>query len=95
MMVHRAVNPPHNEADRDLLGVVIAIEDEGGQPRFTADESLTWASCSCSLAVTRIPGCRRHSDIYRQLVTELDELDADDQEVSRRRSPDDVAFRTG
>jgi sterol 14-demethylase len=90
IMARRAANPPATKADRDMLDVLIAIKDEQGNPRFSADEitgmfiSLMFAGHHTSSGTSSWTMIEliRHPDIYAGVVAELEDLYADGKEVS-------------
>ncbi|MEY8014163.1 cytochrome P450 [Mycobacterium servetii] len=90
IMNQRIANPPADKSDRDMLDVLVSIKDEHGNARFSADEvtgmfiSLMFAGhhTSSGTSAWTLIELMRHPDSYAAVVTELDELYADGQEVS-------------
>ena len=89
-MDNRRTNPPADKADRDMLDVLIRINDESGKPRFTADEitgmfiSMMFAGhhTSSGTASWTLIELLRHPDVRAAVTAELDELYSDGQPVS-------------
>jgi len=90
IMNRRLANPPADKSDRDMLDVLVSITDEEGNARFSADEvtgmfiSLMFAGhhTSSGTSAWTLIELMRHPESYAEVVTELDELYADGQEVS-------------
>jgi sterol 14alpha-demethylase len=90
IMDNRRTSPPGDKSDRDMLDVLIAIKDQSGNPRFTADEitgmfiSMMFAGhhTSSGTASWTLIELLRHPDIYAAVITELEELYSDGQSVS-------------
>ncbi|WP_407687219.1 cytochrome P450 [Mycobacterium sp. HUMS_1102779] len=90
IMNQRIANPPADKSDRDMLDVLVSIKDEAGNARFSADEvtgmfiSLMFAGhhTSSGTSAWTLIELMRHPGSYAEVVTELDELYADGQEVS-------------
>ncbi len=90
IMGSRVANPPADKRDRDMLDVLIAVKDEEGNPRFSADEitgmfiSMMFAGhhTSSGTASWTLIELLRHPDIYTGVITELEELYGDGQSVS-------------
>ncbi|GAD86021.1 cytochrome P450 [Nocardia asteroides] len=92
IMAGRIANPPQDKDDRDLLDVLVSVRDENGELRFSASVitgifiSMMFAghhTTSGTSAWTLIE-LLRHPEHLDGVVTELDELFADDAEVSFR-----------
>ncbi|MGW5437725.1 cytochrome P450 [Nocardia asteroides] len=92
IMAGRIANPPQDKDDRDLLDVLVSVRDENGELRFSASVitgifiSMMFAghhTTSGTSAWTLIE-LLRHPEHLDAVVTELDELFADDAEVSFR-----------
>jgi sterol 14alpha-demethylase len=89
IMDARAAGPPATDEDRDLLDVLIAVNDSG-KMRFTADEitgifiSMMFAGhhTTSGTAAWTLIELLRHPDEMARVVAELDELYADGREVS-------------
>ena len=90
IMEQRIANPPRDKRDRDMLDVLVSITDDQGAPRFSADEitgmfiSLMFAGHHTSSGTSSwtLIELLRHPEVYAEVITELDELYADGQEVS-------------
>ena len=90
IMNQRIANPPKDKSDRDMLDVLVSIKDEEGTPRFSADEvtgmfiSLMFAGhhTSSGTSAWTLIELIRHTDVYAEVLTELEDLYADGQEVS-------------
>jgi sterol 14-demethylase len=90
IMDGRIANPPADKSDRDMLDVLVTVKDEGGNPRFSADEvtgmfiSMMFAGhhTSSGTASWTLIELLRHPDVYAEVINELEELYADGQEVS-------------
>ena len=90
IMNQRIANPPTDKADRDMLDVLVSIKDEEGNPRFSADEvtgmfiSLMFAGhhTSSGTSAWTLIELIRHPEAYAEVLTELEELYSDGQEVS-------------
>ncbi|HEX5253958.1 MAG TPA: cytochrome P450 [Mycobacterium sp.] len=90
IMDQRLANPPKEKADRDMLDVLVSIKDEQGNARFSADEitgmfiSLMFAGHHTSSGTSSwtLIELIRHPEVYGEVLTELDVLYADGQEVS-------------
>ena len=86
----RIANPPEDKARRDMLDVLVSITDDGGNPRFSADEitgmfiSLMFAGhhTSAGTSAWTLIELMRHPQIHAEVTAELDELYSDGQEVS-------------
>ncbi|MFY9589136.1 MAG: cytochrome P450 [Actinomycetota bacterium] len=89
IMNARATGPAATDEDRDLLDVLIAV-NESGKMRFTADEitgvfiSMMFAGhhTTSGTAAWTLIELLRHPDEMKAVVEELDRLYADGQEVS-------------
>jgi sterol 14alpha-demethylase len=90
IMAERRAGPPATDEDRDLLDVLLAVPGEGEQPRFTADEitgifiSMMFAGhhTTSGTAAWTLIELLRHPDEMKAVVRELDELYAENPEVS-------------
>ncbi|MEV5833714.1 cytochrome P450 [Nocardia sp. NPDC052112] len=90
IMDGRAVNPPANKEDRDMLDILISIKDEQGRPRFSASEitgmfiSMMFAGhhTTSGTAAWTVIELLRHPVELRRVVDELDELYADGSDIS-------------
>jgi len=90
IMASRRAGPPPTDEDRDLLDVLISVPGDGGAPRFTADEitgifiSMMFAGhhTTSGTAAWTLIELLKHPDEMKAVVGELDELYADDPEVS-------------
>lgn len=90
IMATRISNPPNENAQRDMLDVLVSIKDDEGNPRFSADEitgmfiSLMFAGHHTSSGTSSwvLIELLRHPEIYTEVKDELAELYADGQEVS-------------
>jgi len=90
IMEGRIANPPRGKEDRDLLDILVSVKDEEGNPRFSADEvtgmfiSLMFAGHHTSSGTSSwtLIELLRNPDVYANVLTELEELYADGQEVS-------------
>ncbi|MEI7718042.1 MAG: cytochrome P450, partial [Mycobacterium sp.] len=90
VMDGRIANPPKDKSDRDMLDVLVSINDDDGKPRFTADEitgmfiSLMFAGHHTSSGTSSwtLIELIRHPEVYAEVTAELDELYSDGQEVS-------------
>ncbi|MGS2811307.1 cytochrome P450 [Nocardia sp. MW-W600-9] len=90
IMDQRAANPPAGKDDRDMLDVLMSVQDEHGEPRFPATEitgifiSMMFAGhhTTSGTAAWTIIELLRHPGTLRAVVTELDELFTDGSEVS-------------
>ena len=86
----RIANPPEDKARRDMLDVLVSITDDGGNPRFSADEitgmfiSLMFAGhhTSAGTSAWTLIELMRHPEVNVEVTAELDDLYADGQEVS-------------
>jgi sterol 14-demethylase len=86
----RRARPPTDKKDRDMLDVLITIQDEQGNPRFSADEitgmfiSLMFAGhhTSSGTASWTLIELLRNPATCAAVTSELDELYADGQPVS-------------
>ncbi|MGW5317021.1 cytochrome P450 [Nocardia thailandica] len=92
IMAGRIAAPPTGKEERDLLDVLVSIRDAQGEPRFSASVvtgifiSLMFAghhTTSGTSAWTLIE-LLRHPEHLRNVVDELDQLFAEDTEVSFR-----------
>ncbi|HJR19101.1 MAG TPA: cytochrome P450 [Actinomycetota bacterium] len=89
MAARRQGTPPTDE-DRDLLDVLISVPGEGEKPRFTADEitgifiSMMFAGhhTTSGTAAWTLIELLKHPDEMKAVVAELDDLYADNPEVS-------------
>ena len=90
IMAERRAGPPPTDEDRDLLDVLISVPGEGEKPRFTADEitgifiSMMFAGhhTTSGTAAWTLIELLKHPDEMKAVVAELDELHADNPEVS-------------
>jgi sterol 14-demethylase len=90
IMHQRIAHPPADKGDRDMLDVLVSIRDDGGQPRFSADEvtgmfiSLMFAGhhTSSGTSAWTLIELMRHPQAYAEVIAELDALYADGQAVS-------------
>jgi sterol 14-demethylase len=90
IMNNRIANPPTDKSDRDMLDVLIAVKDDDGNPRFSADEitgmfiSMMFAGhhTSSGTASWTLIELLRHPEVRARVISELDELYADRQSVS-------------
>ncbi|WP_343602083.1 cytochrome P450 [Mycobacterium sp.] len=90
IMNQRAAHPPADKADRDMLDVLVSIDDGDGTPRFSADEvtgmfiSLMFAGhhTSSGTASWTLIELLRHPQVHAAVIDELDGLYADGQSVS-------------
>lgn len=90
IMNGRIANPPEDKSKRDMLDVLVSITDEDGNLRFSADEitgmfiSLMFAGhhTSAGTSAWTLIELMRNPDIYAEVISELDDLYADGQEVS-------------
>ncbi|WP_306357370.1 MULTISPECIES: cytochrome P450 [unclassified Nocardia] len=90
IMAGRMANPPEGKADRDMLDVLVSVRDEQGQPRFSASEitgifiSMMFAGhhTTSGTAAWTIIELLRNPAVLDSVVTELDTLYADGQDVS-------------
>jgi sterol 14alpha-demethylase len=90
IMNQRIANPPADKRDRDMLDVLVSIQDDDGNPRFSANEitgmfiSLMFAGhhTSSGTSAWTLIELLRHPDAYAEVITELDQLYADGQSVS-------------
>jgi sterol 14-demethylase len=90
IMTEREAGPPPTDEDRDLLDVMMSIRDEDGTPRFTPDYvtgafiSMMFAGhhTTSGTAAWTLIELLRHPDALRDVVTELDQLYANGEEVS-------------
>ncbi|MDQ1551244.1 MAG: sterol 14alpha-demethylase [Mycobacterium sp.] len=90
IMNQRIANPPADKRDRDMLDVLVSIKDDEGNARFSADEvtgmfiSLMFAGhhTSSGTSAWTLIELLRHTDVYADVIKELDELYADGQSVS-------------
>ncbi|APA94514.1 cytochrome P450 [Nocardia seriolae] len=90
IMAGRLANPPTGKDDRDMLDVLVSIQDEQGRPRFSASEitgifiSMMFAGhhTTSGTAAWTIIELLRHPDVLEQVVAELDTLYADGSDVS-------------
>jgi sterol 14-demethylase len=86
----RRANPPADKNDRDMLDVLIAVKDEKGNLRFSADEvtgmfiSMMFAGhhTSSGTASWTLIELLRNPDSLAAVTTELDELYSDGESVS-------------
>jgi sterol 14-demethylase len=90
IMERRAVGPPANEDERDLLDVLMSIRDEDGTPRFSPDTvtgmfiSMMFAGhhTTSGTAAWTLIEMLRHPDVLEAVDSELAELYAGGAEVS-------------
>lgn len=90
IMDQRSANPPTDRDDRDLLDVLISVPGDDGGPRFSASEitgifiSMMFAGhhTTSGTAAWTIIELLRHPELLARVVTELDELYTDGQDVS-------------
>ncbi|AUM16412.1 MULTISPECIES: cytochrome P450 [Rhodococcus] len=90
IMVDRIANPPRGREDRDMLDVLVSIEDEGGAKRFSADEitgifiSMMFAGhhTTSGTAAWALIELLRNPEYLRGVTDELDVLYADGEGVS-------------
>ncbi|MGW3960535.1 cytochrome P450 [Amycolatopsis sp. NPDC005003] len=90
IMNARAAGPPPARGDRDMLDVLISVQDDDGGPRFSADEitgmfiSMMFAGhhTSSGTAAWTLIELLRHPDVLAGVVAELDRLYADGSTVS-------------
>jgi sterol 14alpha-demethylase len=90
IMAARKAGPPPTDEDRDLLDVLISVPGDSGTPRFTADEitgifiSMMFAGhhTTSGTAAWTLIELLKHPDEMKAVVGELDELYADNPEVS-------------
>jgi sterol 14-demethylase len=90
IMAARRAGPPATDEDRDLLDVLVSVPDDGGKPRFSADEitgifiSMMFAGhhTTSGTAAWTLIELLRHPEHMRAVVHELDELFADGEDVS-------------
>ncbi len=90
IMAARRNGRPATDEDLDLLDVLISVPGDGGTPRFTADEitgifiSMMFAGhhTTSGTAAWTLIELLKHPDEMRAVVAELDDLYADDPEVS-------------
>ncbi|TSD95716.1 cytochrome P450 [Skermania sp. ID1734] len=90
IMAGRIAHPPLGKQDRDMLDVLVAINDENGTPRFSADEitgifiSMMFAGhhTTSGTAAWTLIELLRHPDYVEAVRKELDDLYADGSEVS-------------
>jgi sterol 14-demethylase len=90
IMASRRAGPAPTDEDRDLLDVLISVPGDGGAPRFTADEitgifiSMMFAGhhTTSGTAAWTLIELLKHPEEMKAVVGELDELYADDPEVS-------------
>ncbi|NKY49371.1 cytochrome P450 [Nocardia vermiculata] len=90
IMNGRIANPPQGKEDRDMLDVLVSIRDEQGELRFSASEitgifiSMMFAGhhTTSGTAAWSVIELLRNPDVLTGVVTELDELYTDGQDVS-------------
>ncbi|MCF8784076.1 cytochrome P450 [Rhodococcus ruber] len=90
IMVDRIANPPRGREDRDMLDVLVSIEDEDGAKRFSADEitgifiSMMFAGhhTTSGTAAWALIELLRNPEYLRGVTDELDVLYADGEGVS-------------
>ncbi|MEX2557520.1 MAG: cytochrome P450, partial [Actinomycetota bacterium] len=90
IMAARRAGPPSTDEDRDLLDVLISVPGDGEAPRFTADEitgifiSMMFAGhhTTSGTAAWTLIELLKHPEEMKAIVGELDELYADNPEVS-------------
>lgn len=86
----RTTRPPRDKDTRDMLDVLVTIEDENGKPRFSADEitgifiSMMFAGhhTTSGTAAWSLIELLRHPQTMAQVTTELDKLYADGADIS-------------
>src|SRR4029079_8699137 len=79
---HLIVKPAREKGDRDMLDVLVTIRDDEGNPRFSANEitgmfiSMMFAGhhTSSGTASWTLIEMLRHTDVYADVVAELEEL---------------------
>jgi len=90
IMNRRAAAGPPKEGEWDMLDVLMVLENDAGEPRFSADEitgmfiSMMFAGhhTSSGTAAWTLIELLRHPDVMKGVVTELDELYSGGSEVS-------------
>lgn len=90
IMDGRAERPAPSREDRDLLDVLVSLEDEDGRPHFSADEitgmfiSMMFAGhhTSSGTAAWTLIELLRHPEVMKDVTAELDDLYADGSAVS-------------
>jgi sterol 14alpha-demethylase len=90
IMARRRQEPPPSREERDLLDVLMTLEDEDGRAHFSADEitgmfiSMMFAGhhTSSGTAAWTMIELLRHPDVLADVTRELDELYADGSSVS-------------
>jgi sterol 14-demethylase len=90
IMDRRAAAGPPKEGEWDMLDVLMVLENDAGEPRFSADEitgmfiSMMFAGhhTSSGTAAWTLIELLRHPDVMKGVVTELDELYSGGSEVS-------------
>lgn len=90
VMNGRIANPPQGKEDRDMLDVLVSIQDEHGNLRFSADEitgifiSMMFAGhhTTSGTAAWSLIELLRHPATMAQVTTELDALYADGADIS-------------
>jgi sterol 14-demethylase len=90
IMRSRAEGPPPHDDERDLLDLLMSINNEDGSPRFTSHEctgmfiSMMFAGhhTTSGTAAWTLIELLRHPDELSAVVTELDALYASGEEVS-------------
>jgi sterol 14alpha-demethylase len=90
IMAGRRAGPPATDDDRDLLDVLMGVPADGDAPRFTADEvtgifiSMMFAGhhTTSGMATWTLIELVKHPADMSAVAAELDELYADDPEVS-------------
>lgn len=90
IMAKRIANPPADKEDRDLLDVLVSIDNEDGTKRFSADEvtgifiSMMFAGhhTTSGTSAWMLIELLKHPEYMQQVVTELDEIYGDGEEYS-------------
>ncbi|MBF6097326.1 cytochrome P450 [Nocardia cyriacigeorgica] len=90
IMDSRAVNPPADSSDRDMLDVLVSVPGEDGTPRFSASEitgifiSMMFAGhhTTSGTAAWSVIELLRHPEQLQKVVAELDELYSDGSDIS-------------
>lgn len=90
IMSRRRSGPKPAKDDRDMLDVLMSVEDDEGGHRFSADEitgmfiSMMFAGhhTSSGTAAWTLIELLRHPDTMSEVVSELDELYSDGSEIS-------------
>ncbi|MGH9030145.1 MAG: cytochrome P450 [Acidimicrobiales bacterium] len=90
IMDRRAADPQTSDSDRDLLDVLMSIRDEDGTARFSTDQvtgmfiSMMFAGhhTTSGTAAWTLIEMLRHPRVMQDVVSELDELYGQGEEVS-------------